>query len=384
VLNSARFALPFVWIYFYAFSVTLITLSKKYFHRRALVGRFLTLLAGLSFLVSAALGWYILLAGDLGFIKANYLWSAVVLLGCVAGAGLFLALHPLLEGSGTEQKIARRLGAGRDAFAALSKDALFALIPIVGFTGIWVLVSDEMNYLGRFQYPVLIMVLLSWPLLLRDTLLRPVQQELPSWKPSARTFLYSIVLLSNIGVIAYPFYTFLSPPRSRDEGLYAMAAFLQRYESRHYTLAVTEAGVLPYYSLWDSIDTWGLNDAWIAHHGQISAAYLDRYKPEIIMYNSSRLSTDAVTLPGWESMVDVLECYATRNNYELAAIFPLPGTGHSHFYWVKRDFTDSQAILQKIKSFRYIWNGEVSPNLAGRPAAHAWQSRLCSYARSSP
>ena len=30
------------------------------------------------------------------------------------------------------------------------------------------------------------------------------------------------------------------------------------------------------------VDTWGLDDRWIAHHGTVTPAYLDRYRPELI------------------------------------------------------------------------------------------------------
>ncbi len=51
-------------------------------------------------------------------------------------------------------------------------------------------------------------------------------------------------------------------------------------------MATSEAGLLPLYSQWNAIDTWGLNDEWIAHHGEITADYLDRYKPELIIFHA--------------------------------------------------------------------------------------------------
>ena len=48
-----------------------------------------------------------------------------------------------------------------------------------------------------------------------------------------------------------------------------------------------EAGQLPLYSEWRVVDTWGLNDPWIAHNGAITDSYLDRQKPHLIMFHAS-------------------------------------------------------------------------------------------------
>jgi uncharacterized membrane protein len=47
----------------------------------------------------------------------------------------------------------------------------------------------------------------------------------------------------------------------QSEGRYEVAQYLSQYADKHYTLASTEAGLLPLYSGWQAVDTWGLNDA---------------------------------------------------------------------------------------------------------------------------
>ena len=69
-------------------------------------------------------------------------------------------------------------------------------------------------------------------------------------------------------------------------GLYDAALVLRDYQRRNYALATTEAGLLPLYSTWRAVDAWGLNDAWIAHHGGITEEYLDRYRPEVIVFHA--------------------------------------------------------------------------------------------------
>ena len=51
-------------------------------------------------------------------------------------------------------------------------------------------------------------------------------------------------------------------------------------------MATTEAGLLPLYSTWSAVDAWGLNDAFIASNGGITEEYLDRYRPEVIVFHA--------------------------------------------------------------------------------------------------
>jgi len=73
-------------------------------------------------------------------------------------------------------------------------------------------------------------------------------------------------------------------PYERD-GRLEMAQMLADYRGKGYVIAVTEAGFVPYYSGWTAIDTWGLNDQFIAHDGGITEEYLDTYKPQCIMFH---------------------------------------------------------------------------------------------------
>jgi arabinofuranosyltransferase len=45
---------------------------------------------------------------------------------------------------------------------------LIASVPILGFTAVWLFLSDEMNFMMRFQYPLLPVILMSWYPLVKD------------------------------------------------------------------------------------------------------------------------------------------------------------------------------------------------------------------------
>ena len=154
-----------------------------------------------------------------------------------------------------------------------------------------------------------------------------------------------------------------------------MGKLLAEYRGKGYVIATTEAGLLPYYSGWDAIDTWGLNDQFIAHNGAITAEYLGRYKPEIIMFHDyySPLAppklTEANLAQKWFSMTITMKQYAEANGYVLAAIFG-DSPYDTHYYYVRPDFADSKHLIEQIstmKKYYYPTTGKKSINYAGYP-----------------
>jgi hypothetical protein len=147
------------------------------------------------------------------------------------------------------------------------------------------------------------------------------------------------------------------------DGRYDVAKLLNAYEGKGYAMATTEAGLLPFYSGWSAIDAWGLNDEWIAHHGEITPQYLDRYKPELIVFhayfsplvpprvNERNLSQD------WFRMTIILKDYAESRGYILAAAYG-DSPYESHYYYVRPDFADAARIVHDIASMKsYYWFG---------------------------
>lgn len=246
-------------------------------------------------------------------------------------------------------------------FRGLWKQTTFALIPVIGFTGLWVALSNEMNYLMRFQYPLLPVMLISWPLLLTGVLehRRPVKRD------RRRAIICALTLFASACVLVQQ--REFSSVRFGRIGNYDVAIMLRDYRDKGYTMAVSEAGHLPFYSGWRAIDTWGLNDQWIAHHGQVADSYLDRTKPEIIMFYAyfSPLAPPRGETGRFYEMTMVLKRYAEKRGYMLAAVFGDTPT-ETHYYYVRRDFPDSAEIVRKIRLTDYFWwsNGARCTNYA--------------------
>jgi hypothetical protein len=239
--------------------------------------------------------------------------------------------------------------------------ALAALIPVAGFTAMWVLVSDETNYFMRFRYPILPAILIAAV---------PVMGAVGRRWDVPRVAGLAAALTVAVGLVVWQHARFghIEPQRM---GLYDVAMMLRPYAARGYTVATTEAGLLPLYSEWRAVDAWGLNDAWIAHHGAIGEEYLDRYRPEVIAvhaYHSPAAPASAETAqrglgPAWFEMVSTLERYAQRRGYALAAAWG-PSPDDTHHYYVRPGFPEAAEITRRIRSMRYLWNGHPATNFA--------------------
>jgi arabinofuranosyltransferase len=250
---------------------------------------------------------------------------------------------------------------------------IFALIPVVGYTFLWILLSDDMNYMMRFQYAILPVVLLSWPPLLEgsQTILRFFKWQQIDLR--TRRLLQVLVGLATLWVVSYRGEAWASQSPGQDFN-YDIAEILSRYKDKGYTLATTEAGLLPLYSKWRTVDMWGLNNPWIAHHGAVTQEYLQERKPEVIEFHASfspvvQPAQDP-TWPSpaaWYSMLMTIKSYAESNGYCLAAVY---GTGprNSYYYYVRSDFPDSARITSEIRSLADVWKsvGWRVHNFAGQ------------------
>jgi hypothetical protein len=256
-----------------------------------------------------------------------------------------------------------------------TKTTVAYLVPIIGFAAAFGLISDEMNYGARFQYVIVPLALMSWIPLVRGFKLEALTQA------SGRergVYLVGLIALA-AGLVYYSWFQncFLTPtqksclgPYERD-GRLEMAKMLANFRGKGYVIATTEAGLLPYYSGWTAIDTWGLNDQYIAHNG-LTVEYLDEYKPHIIMFHDyySPLVPPKLTEPNlaqrWFGMTILMKTYAEENGYVLAAVFG-DTPYDTHYYYVRMDFEDSERLIERISEFRdyfYPTTGRRSINYA--------------------
>lgn len=235
--------------------------------------------------------------------------------------------------------------------------AIATSVPVVGLTLAFGLISNEMNFGSRFQYPLLPLVLMAWwPLLAGARTLLAIDRS-ESLAVVERRVLRGFALTLCIAALAWIAVTGRTTYYS--DGRYPMARMLAEYRDRGYTIATTEAGLLPLYSGWHAIDAWGLNDPWIAHNGGITTEYLATTAPELIVFHefhSPAVGIRRRCRPEWFAMTQVMQQYAEANQYELAACYG-DSPYDTHYYYVRRDFVDSAEMIRRIREMDYSWNG---------------------------
>jgi hypothetical protein len=252
--------------------------------------------------------------------------------------------------------------------------AAFILLPVASFLILWVLISDETNYVMRFRYPILPVILMGFAGVAGPAL-QPLARLFPISPPLVRQVVpWALALIAGAALAAHQHSRFrhVAPKRM---GLYDAALVLREYSRRNFALATTEAGLLPLYSTWRAVDAWGLNDAWIAHHGGVTAEYLDRYRPEVIVFHAyfspetpeSGPRIEGRSLgPAWYRMVMTLKTYAESNRYTLAAVFGR-NAWDTHYYYVRTGFPESAEITDRLRGLDYYWDGEPTANFAPAP-----------------
>lgn len=239
----------------------------------------------------------------------------------------------------------RVLGSSVDHYAAnLRCWTVIALIPLVGYTTIWILIQDYMNYLMRFQYVLLPMACMVWPLPFARASETPrTKRSFTGGQRALAVMLGTALVVGSVGLQRS-----MMPVRGRfHDGRFDMARMLNEYSGRGYTVATTEAGLLPYYSEWNAVDVYGYNDRWIAHHG-LSEAYLDDRHPELVVVAGT------YPLAGGRPAIGILKQYVETKDYILAAAYGADRT-KVHYYYVRRGCADTDALVQGIRNLDYVW-----------------------------
>lgn len=284
-----------------------------------------------------------------GRYSANY--ASLLLASLTTGIIAFFAGKwlPVVEQSAADNIGRETPTRWNEAQRELLRVTVFSTIPVMGFTLMWVLLSNEMNYMWRFQYPILPIILMTWPLLL-DRLWRiSVLPKLVDWPKNIRGPFTLAVILLTVGLAAVQVDRWKI--NYQPDGRYDVAEFLAGNADKQYTIATSEAGLLPLYSGWQAVDTWGLNDSWIAHNGGITGEYLAQIDPEIIMFHAdfSPLNPKDEAGDAWGAMTLTLENYARSNGYALAAAYG-ESPADTHYYYVRPDFPESDEIIEFIQS----------------------------------
>jgi hypothetical protein len=144
----------------------------------------------------------------------------------------------------------------------------------------------------------------------------------------------------------------LGTPREHDL-LWSVAHVLRDYKEEGYLLATTEAGLLPLYSEWRAIDTWGLNDQWIAHNGRITEGYLQERDPDVIVIHThfSPLSPEPVVAElglEWVDMTLTLKQFSERTGKDLAVLWAR-NFNEAWYVYVRSDLPHAEELARRLR-----------------------------------
>lgn len=253
---------------------------------------------------------------------------------------------------------------------------IFSLIPIFGFASIWVLLTSENSTGMRFQYVVVPFALLSVAAIVLKLAAQMEQAgwSLHRWRPSP--WVTALLLLCLMVSTRMYWRTAVEGPQLLGTGAYRIAVGLSKFADRNYTIATTEAGVVPYFSRWRAIDTYGLNDEEIVHNPQgLTAAYLDKSRPAIVTLFVSP-EDSAMYRRVWDGQPPVTytldhvreeaNYYAVSHGYALAARWGASPCSVNIWY-VRRDIPDFQDIMKIIQQSPhfYPYGGGLAQNFLG-------------------
>jgi arabinofuranosyltransferase len=255
------------------------------------------------------------------------------------------------------------------------------LLVAVPYALMWVLLETANDFAGRFQYPVLALVLLMLPGIWEDM---PAVFHLKDWRSYSLTSRRTIALCSVLGVLVSMGYIdgrFHSVDSAF--GMRPFARKLEPYADRGYTMAITEAGTLPFYSRWNAIDLFALNDAVIAHseNGRLPRGYLDQVRPALVMYHAwgsvpesiyDQILTGGPPDPGMQTgrlsfiqaqvaTLQLVSQYVHSHDYILAAAYGSDPC-NLHLYWVRADLPDADDLVRVIRETPYYFldNGKLA------------------------
>lgn len=163
-------------------------------------------------------------------------------------------------------------------------------------------------------------------------------------KISAYIVSKNVRLILIVLVIAVTCYRFLLPlpmslkyARGYSRGLkmahIKLGKVLNKLSDKNFSkvVAVGDAGAVPYFSMWKTIDTYGLNDVYIAMTGNHNPDYIFRKKPDIVVLISFS-STDFIPHLKWE-----LDIYTESIRRGYSKVKLLVFSERNYFLWVMAD-----------------------------------------------
>ena len=82
------------------------------------------------------------------------------------------------------------------------------------------------------------------------------------------------------------------------------------------------------------------------------------FKPDLIKYEANFEDGIVNTNPVWEGygeMIDTLQAFVEKEDFELIAKYTSPLLDHAHYYYINPRLPDAKEIKDKIRASTYHW-----------------------------
>ncbi len=264
--------------------------------------------------------------------------------------------------------------------AGLNRRAISYLASIAALLGMWALLSSEMNYGFRFQFPILVVILLMVVDIFSRNASRLTARIAAFPKMVLRSVPAIVILIVMVNAavtlpVVHQSMTQLLTWRIAETPQEKIAKALAASGEDDLVVATTEAGYVCWKSGWRCIDLWGLNDKRIAHEGLLDQAALMDLHPDVIVAhvptspNARSIHESSAEFPvrGWEQMTDPVIRFAEGNNYVLAAIAePQPDSGFA--VYVRPEVARNTKVIQELAAISPSIEEYYGPLRGKKPA----------------
>lgn len=235
-----------------------------------------------------------------------------------------------------------------------SRRWVFALAIVCGgFAAAWLLLSSEMNYLWRFQYAIVPIIASTWWVAAAPAC-RDLAAAVRVMSLNARRAASAAAVVVILMAVAWQYARFR--PGFTEGGLRTAGELLRTLGGSERRLVTTEAGLLPLYSEWRTVDAWGLNDPRVVSDHGMTESYLSATDPDVIMFHAYYTPRTQPPAPAddWDAMVRTLHDFAVCHGYHLAAAFA-PEPTQAHYYFVKPAWRDAGRFTDALHAAAYDW-----------------------------
>jgi len=228
------------------------------------------------------------------------------------------------------------------------KRILIGITPIIIYTLLYLMIHQTQNVLRRFQFPILPTLYIVAVLSIGCIFIHP------------KTRIHAIVFMCLFGLVLITEYNQTSAMldmQVEDNHKIVVGKALSVFDN--FTLATTDAGIVPYYSQWKTVDLLGLNDRHIAQNG-FDPTYIDTIDIHLFMTHTLWFDwNETNNHANFKQLYTMIEYFTEQRNFTVICVIPYSMTDNvMNLYAIAPAFEGRDEIRNVLCSLDipYIYN----------------------------